>query len=197
MKREKITADNSFEGKEHDAATMGIHPAVKPQQEILQGINRKLAPRRREPRMHRIGVPCILKPERITPYPAILREYGLRRKGYGGYRILLAPFVGQYVKVLFQGLGNGKDVLSGYVIDRQGNIESFAATPSSVDGYTELPVTPNSYALFATVPLSGKQPVWSNITVKLIPRRATDSAVVQDTEPRRFFIQNAVVSVVH
>lgn len=197
MKREKMTADNSFEGKEHDAATMGIPPAVKPQKEILQGINRKLAPRRREPRMHRIGVPCILKPERITPYPAILREYGLRRKGYGGYRVQLAPFADQYSEVVFRGIGNGNSIVSGYVIDRQGNIESFAATPGSPDGYTVLPLTPNSYALFATVPLSGKQPVWSNITVKLIPHRATDSAVVQDTEPRICFIQNTIASLVH
>lgn len=197
MKREKISADNSFEGKEHDAATMDIHPAVKQQKEILQGINRKLAPRRREPRMHRIGVSCILKPERITPYPAILREYGLRRKGYGGYRILLAPFADQYSEVVFRGIGNGNEIVSGYVIDRQGNIESFAATAGSPDGYTVLPLTSNSYALFATVPLSGKQPVWSNITVKLIPRRASDAAIVQEAEPRICFIQNTVASLVH
>lgn len=195
MKKEKITASDSFEGKKQNAVTKGIPLDAKSQKE--QRITSKYRLRRSEPLMHRIGVLCTLKPERITPYPAILSEYGLRRKGYGGYRVQLAPFADQYSEVVFRGIGNGNEIVSGYVIDRQGNIESFAAMAGSPDGYTVLPLTPNSYALFATVPLSGKQPVWSNITVKLIPRRASDAAIAREAEPRICFIQNTVASLVH
>lgn len=154
-------------------------------------------PRRYKPLMHYIGVACILKPERLTPYPAILREYGLRRRGYGGYRILLAPFSGQYSKVEFRGLGDGKEVVCGYIVDKQGNIESFAVSPQRSDGYTVLPLTSNSYALYASLPMKSGLPLWDNITVRLTTCKANGNKDLSFTETDACFLQNVAIPLVH
>lgn len=110
---------------------------------------------------------CELQVETITPYPAILEEYGATCRGYGGYRISLAPFNGLFSAVRFRCRGNGKKVVCGYVINSQGYVESVAAECDN-DGYAILPLTSSSHALFASVPMKGGKPVWDCITVQLI-----------------------------
>ena len=113
-----------------------------------------------------VGVPCTLEPQRITRYPAILEEHGAYCRGFGGYRIPLAPFRDEFNKIRFRGMGNGKQVVCGYVIDKNGYIESFVRMPGE-DGWAILPITRDSHALFASVPLVKGKPAWDDIRVQL------------------------------
>ena len=114
-----------------------------------------------------VGVPCCIEPEKITRYPAVLEEHGALCRGFGGYRVPLAAFKGHFNRVRFRGMGNGKHVVCGYVVDKDGYVESFARMPESDDGWAVLPLTPDSHALFASVPLKKGKPVWKDITVQL------------------------------
>lgn len=113
-----------------------------------------------------VGVPCTIEPQRITRYPAILEEHGAYCRGFGGYRIPLAPFRDEFNKIRFRGMGNGKQVVCGYVIDKNGYVESFVRMPGE-DGWAILPITPDSHALFASVPLVKGKPAWDDIHVQL------------------------------
>ena len=123
--------------------------------------------------VHRAGkangesIPCEIEPHNITPYPAVPQEYGLQCAGYCGYRVALAPFRGTFSAVRFRGDGNGDNVVSGYVVDNKGYVESVAAE-SDEDGYAVLPLTTNSHALYASVPMDGGKPVWDTIMVRFL-----------------------------
>ena len=106
-----------------------------------------------------------IEPDTITPYPAVPEEYGVLCEGYGGYRIPLAPFKGMFSAVRFRGSGNSNGVVSGYVVDNRGYVESVAAE-SDEDGYATLPLTACSHALYASVPMVEGNPVWDTITVQ-------------------------------
>ena len=164
MEKTKATSTNRSNGQEKSATSQSP--------ELFDGIAMRMYTikrllQRRNALARYVGRPCVLSPDRIRPYPAILHEYGMRSKGFGGYRIQLAPFNGIFKQVKFRGKGNGNDVVSGYIIDKQGGIESFALSPDTPDGYTTLSLTPNSLALYASVPMEGKRAVWDNITVEL------------------------------
>lgn len=164
MEKTKATSTNRSNGQEKSVTSQSP--------ELFDGIAMRMYTikrllQRRNALARYVGRPCVLSPDRIRPYPAILHEYGMRSKGFGGYRIQLAPFNGIFKEVKFRGKGNGNDVVSGYIIDKQGGIESFALSPDTPDGYTTLPLTPNSLALYASVPMEGKRAVWENITVEL------------------------------
>ena len=87
--------------------------------------------------------------------------------GYGGYRIALASFRSTFTSVRFRGLGNASGVVSGYVVDNRGYVES-VATESDEDGYASLPLTLYSHALYASVPMVNGGPVWDTITVQFL-----------------------------
>ena len=108
--------------------------------------------------------PCEIEPHNITPYPAVPQEYGVLCDGYGGYRIALALLKDAFGVVKFRGVGNGSWVVSGYVVDNRGYVES-VATESDEDGYATLPLTLHSHALYASVPMIEGKPVWDAITV--------------------------------
>lgn len=116
-----------------------------------------------------VGIPCELEITAITPYPAVTDEYGVHCKGFGGYRVPLEPLAKGFYKVMFRGKGNGKNVVCGYIVNKQGHVES-VATVCDKDGFAILPLTPNSHALYASVPTRRGKPVWGRITVELIPR---------------------------
>ncbi len=126
---------------------------------------------------NRLGLPCEMDIDIITPYPAIPEEYGAQCPGFGGYRVALAPLSRFFCAISFRGVGNGMEVVSGYIVDNQGYVESVAVGPDGDDGYATLPLTPDSHALYASVPLPGGLPLWNNITVKLFPlRKSSDGA---------------------
>ena len=112
-------------------------------------------------------LPCEIEPHNITPYPAGPQEYGVLCDGYGGYRIALALLKDAFGVVKFRGVGNGSWVVSGYVVDNRGYVES-VATESDEDGYATLPLTACSHALYASVPMIEGKPVWETITVQFL-----------------------------
>lgn len=114
-----------------------------------------------------VGVPCTVKPDRITPYPATLGEHGVPFKGFCGYRISLFPFKGNFDRISFRGIGNGKSVVSGYIIDENGYIESYALQPDNRKGWATLPLTAKSHALYASVPLKNNKPLWDDLSAEL------------------------------
>ena len=111
------------------------------------------------------SVPLSIESDTITPYPAVPQEYGVLCDGYGGYRIALAPLRDAFGIVKFRGVGNGSGVVSGYVVDNRGYVES-VATESDEDGYATLSLTQYSHALYASVPMVEGKPVWETITVR-------------------------------
>ena len=115
-----------------------------------------------------VGIPCELEITAITPYPAVTEEYGVHCKGFGGYRVPLESLAKGFYKVRFRGKGNGKKVVCGYIVNKQGYVES-VATVCDKDGFAILPLTPDSHALYASVPTRRGKPVWGRITVELMP----------------------------
>lgn len=114
-----------------------------------------------------IGIPCVLDYPVITNTAAIPSEQGSVCEGFGGYRIPLASFKGDFSEIKFRGAGNNDNVVCGYIVDKEGNIETVAEVANDDDGSCVLPVTPNSRTLYASVPFQDGKPVWENIDVEL------------------------------
>ena len=104
----------------------------------------------------------------FSPYPAVPKEHGVLCRGYCGYRIDLAPFNGRFCEIRFRGCGNGRHVVCGYVIDKEGNIESVATKPYDDKGNAVLPLTSISHALYASVPIKKGELAWNRITVQFV-----------------------------
>lgn len=141
-----------------------------------------------------VGAPYSVLPDKATPYPATLGEYGSMVKGFAGYRLDLTPYVGKYKYVRFRGKGNGKNVICGCIIDKEGRVESFKAFPDA-DGWTTLPLTEASIALHASVPVRKGKCWWKDVSVKLISNGSMcdkyDSALT-DLNDRLFAIERAL-----
>ena len=114
-----------------------------------------------------VGAPYSVLPDKATPYPATLGEYGTMVKGFAGYRLDLTPYTGKFKCVRFRGRGNGKKVICGCIIDKEGRVESFKALPDA-DGWATLPLTEASVALHASVPVRKGKCWWKDVSVKLI-----------------------------
>ena len=117
-----------------------------------------------------ISEALVIEPHAITPYPAIPEEYGATSKDFGGYRVELALFKESFCGIRFRAAGNGADVVCGYIVDKDGNVESVAQQPDDENGHTTLPLTPRSHALYASIPTKDGKPVWRSITVEFITR---------------------------
>lgn len=154
-KEEKVTNDGPY-------SSLGItgNIAEKATLAVLTDSHNSLA--------RNVGIPCELEITAITPYPAVTEEYGVHCKGFGGYRVPLEPLSKGFYKVRFRGKGNGKKVVCGYIVNKQGYVESVAIVCDE-DGFATLPLTPDSHALYASVPTRRGKPVWGRITVELMP----------------------------
>ena len=141
-----------------------------------------------------VGAPYSVLPDKATPYPATLGEYGSMVKGFAGYRLDLTQYVGKYKYVRFRGKGNGKNVICGCIIDKEGRVESFKALPDT-DGWATLPLTEASIALHASVPVRKGKCCWKDVSVKLISNGSMcdkyDSALT-DLNDRLFAIERAL-----
>lgn len=141
-----------------------------------------------------VGAPYSVLPDKATPYPATLGEYGSMVKGFAGYRLDLTPYVGKYKYVRFRGKGNGRNVICGCIIDKEGKAESFKAFPDA-DGWATLPLTEASIALHASVPVRKGKCWWKDVSVKLISNGSMcdkyDSALT-DLNDRLFAIERAL-----
>lgn len=129
-----------------------------------------------------------IDPHVITPYPAVIEEYGALYKDFGGYRVDLAPFRDSFCGIRFRGTGNGSAVVCGYIIDNDGYVESVARLSCDDSGYVVLPLTPRSYALYASVPTRYGKPVWDSITVEFIFNCRQSIARLQPT-PSVYILQ--------
>lgn len=114
-----------------------------------------------------LGVPCYIEPDSVTSFPAIPGEQGKQCEGYAGYSATLVPFAGDFDEVVFTAQGNGNDVVCGYIVDKEGKIESVAETPIIERALVRLPLTPNSHKLYASMQVSDDKPVEEDITIKL------------------------------
>ncbi len=141
-----------------------------------------------------VGAPYSVLPDKATPYPATLGEYGSMVKGFAGYRLDLTPYIGKYKYVRFRGKGNGRNVICGCIIDKEGRVESFKALPDT-DGWATLPLTEASIALHASVPVRKGKCWWKDVSVKLISNGSMcdkyDSALT-DLNDRLFAIERAL-----
>ena len=140
-----------------------------------------------------VGAPYSVLPDKATPYPATLGEYGSMVKGFAGYRLDLTPYVGKYKYVRFRGKGNGKNVICGCIIDKEGRVESFKAFPDA-DGWATLPLTEASIALHASVPVRKGKCWWKDVSVKLISGGMYDKydSALKGLDDRLFAIERAL-----
>lgn len=140
-----------------------------------------------------VGAPYSVLPDKATPYPATLGEYGSMVKGFAGYRLDLTPYVGKYKYVRFRGKGNGRNVICGCIIDKEGKVESFKAFPDA-DGWATLPLTEASIALHASVPVRKGKCRWKDVSVKLISGGMYDKydSVLKGLDDRLFAIERAL-----
>ena len=113
------------------------------------------------------GEPIVVDTCSINSYPAIVEEYGRQHRDFGGYRIPLSRFKDVFCGIKFRGKGNADDVVCGYIVDDNGYVESVASVPDDADGYSVLPLTEKSHALYASVPLKDGKPIWDIVTIEL------------------------------
>lgn len=141
-----------------------------------------------------VGVPRVVAPDRITPFPATMDNYGTCVKGYAGYRLNIKPFAGKYGYVRFRGTGNGKDVISGCIIDKNGLIESYKALPDA-DGWVVLPLTASSHALHASVRTKKGKLLCDDIKIELFGSgmSAKYDATLKELSERLSAIERALI----
>lgn len=114
-----------------------------------------------------VGVPCYVNPDAVSNIPAIPTEQGKPCKGFAGYDVSLAPFVEDFDEIVFTGETNNGDVVCGYIVDKDGKIESVADKPIKPGALLKLPLTPNSHKLYATVAADKGKVETDNIIIKL------------------------------
>ena len=115
-----------------------------------------------------MGIPCVVDATAMLSGAATL-DGGLKKKKlYAGYCVELQPFKGEFSKIRFRAANNGEDVVFGYIVDCDGNIESMSQSDEARISTVTLPLTPNSRTLYASLPAYKGKPEWENVTVELI-----------------------------
>ena len=115
-----------------------------------------------------IGIPCEVNASAMLNGAATSAGCLKKKKSYAGYRVDLQHFKGEFSKIRFRAASNGEDVVFGYIVDCDGNIESLSQSDHPTIATVTLPLTPQSRTLYATVPAFKGKPEWENVTVELL-----------------------------
>lgn len=114
-----------------------------------------------------VGVPCYIDPDAVTKAPAIVDGNGKLIKGFGGYNVSLAKYSEDFNEVVFSAASNGNDVVCGYIVDKEGKIETVAKSNATDGAMVKLPLTLKSHMLYATMPNKDGKAAPDDIIIKL------------------------------
>ena len=115
-----------------------------------------------------IGIPCEVNASAMLSGAATSAGCLKKKKSYAGYRVDLQHFKGEFSKIRFRAASNGEDVVLGYIVDCDGNVESLSQADYPTIATVNLPLTPKSRTLYATLPAYKGKPAWENVTVELL-----------------------------
>lgn len=114
-----------------------------------------------------VGVPYCIDPDVVASSPASFDKHGKLFADFPAYKVSLAPYVDDFNNVVFSASNNGKDTVCGYILDKDGNIESVAKAPVVDGAMLSLPLTPESHTLIASVPAIDGKPAPEDILIRL------------------------------
>ena len=114
-----------------------------------------------------IGIPCVVEASAVLSGAPSAEGCLKKSKSFACYRVDLLPFKGNFSKVRFRAASNGGNVVFGYIVDNNGNVEGVAKSRTPNTATITLPITKKSKALYAAMPAHGGKPVWENVEVQL------------------------------
>ena len=115
-----------------------------------------------------IGIPCVVEADSVFKGAAMADGTIGQPKGYACYRVDLSHFNGDFKRIRFRAVGDGKDVAFGFLVDKDGKVEYVAKADSREEGRVSMPLTPSTAALYATIPTKKGKPAWKDIQVELL-----------------------------
>ena len=114
-----------------------------------------------------VGVPFYVNPDVVASHPASIDIQNRLFKDFAVYRVSLSAYVEDFDEVVFSAASHGKDIACGYIVDKDGNIESVAKHAKTDGAMVKLPLTQKSQMLVASVPNSDGKVAPDDIIVKL------------------------------
>ena len=115
-----------------------------------------------------MGIPCVVDATAMLSGAATSAGCLKKKKSYAGYRVDLQYFKGEFSKIRFRAASNDEDVVFGYIVDCDGNIESMSQSDETLISTVTLPLTPKSRTLYASLPAYKGKSEWENVTVELL-----------------------------
>ena len=70
-----------------------------------------------------IGIPCVVEADSVFKGAAMADGTIGQPKGYACYRVDLGHFKGDFSRVRFRAVGDGKNVAFGFLVDKDGKVE--------------------------------------------------------------------------
>ena len=135
---------------------------------LVDKISLKVLTERHNALARYIGIPCVVNANAVLKGAAMADGTIVPVKGYACYRVDLAPFKGNFSRVRFRAVGDGKGVAFGFLVDKDGKVEYVAKTDSRHEGRVSMPLTPDTRTLYATMPTKKGKPAWEDIKVELL-----------------------------
>ena len=115
-----------------------------------------------------LGIPCTVPATEVF-YGAVMADATVvYSKEYACYRVDLSPFKGEFDRIRFSATADGKDVVFGMLLDKDGDLEYIAKADNYGEAKINIPLSAKSKTLFATMPLKNGKPAWKDVAVELL-----------------------------
>ena len=166
MKTNKSTKNGRV--SKNDGAPVKNNVTPKETGTLVQKVTLEILSERHNALARYIGIPCIVEAAKVLKGAVMTDGCVLRSKEYACYRVDLEPFKGEFDKVRFRAVTNGRNVAFAMLVDDDGNAELIARNDKPAEGTVIMPLTAKSKTLFATMPVKNGKPAWKNPTVELL-----------------------------
>jgi hypothetical protein len=115
-----------------------------------------------------LGVPCVVQATEFFN-GAVMADAGIvHSKEYACYCVDLTPFKGEFDRIRFRAVSDGRDIAFGMLVDKDGNLDYIAKADKPGEATINIPLSANSKTLFATMPQKNGKPAWDDVTVELL-----------------------------
>lgn len=117
-----------------------------------------------------LGIPCVVQATDVFR-GAVMADAGIvHSKEYACYRVDLTPFKGEFDRIRFRAVSDGRDIAFGMLVDKDGNLDYIAKADKPGEATINIPLSAGSKTLFATMPLKNGRPAWDDVTVELLTK---------------------------
>lgn len=166
MKSDKPTKNDGV--TKNDGAPVKNNATPKETSTLVKEVTLKILSERHNALARYIGVPCVIEASKVLEGAVMTDGCVVQSKEYACYRVDLEPFKGEFDKIRFRAVTNGKNVAFAMLVDDGGNVELIARNDKPAEGTVVMPLTARSRTLFATMPVKKGKPAWKNPTVELL-----------------------------